>query len=193
MTELSTERKAAKITPRSMAYCALFTALIAIGAFIKIPIPYIPITFQVMFVLLAGMLLGPKLGALSVVLYVVIGLVGFPIFTQGGGIGYVLQPTFGYLIGFIPAAYLTGWIVEKGAGTKVSYLFLAQLAGVGVIYAIGMTYFYMLSNYYVNNPVSWGALFMSSFLATLPKDLILSFLAAVLAKKVIPILSRSGK
>lgn len=114
MTEISTDKKAMglRITPRSMAYCALFTALIAIGTFIKIPIPYIPITFQVMFVLLAGMLLGPRLGALSVALYVTIGLVGLPVFTQGGGFGYVLQPTFGYLIAFIFAAYLTGWIVR---------------------------------------------------------------------------------
>lgn len=193
MTELSTEKKAVglRITPRGMAYCALFTALIAIGAFIRIPIPYIPITFQVMFVLLAGMLLGPKLGALSVAIYVAIGLVGFPVFTQGGGFGYVLQPTFGYLIGFIFAAYLTGWIVRRLPEVKVSSLFLAQLAGVAVIYAFGMTYFYLMSNYYTNNPVSLGTLFMTSFLTALPKDLILSLLAAMLAKKMIPMLKKT--
>ena len=88
-----------RITTRNMVLCALFAALIAIGAFIRIPVPYVPITFQGFFVLLAGFLLGPKYGAASMLIYIAVGLVGIPVFTEGGGIMYVLKPTFGYLIG----------------------------------------------------------------------------------------------
>ena len=86
--------------------CAIFAALIAIGAFIRIPIPYINVTLQVFFVALAGMLLGGKFGALSVVVYIMLGLIGIPIFTEGGGFFYILKPTFGYMIGFIIGAYV---------------------------------------------------------------------------------------
>lgn len=180
-----------RINTRDMILCALFTALIAIGTFIRIPIPYIPITLQVMFVMLAAMLLGSKLGALSVLIYIAIGLAGIPVFTQGGGISYVLQPTFGYLVGFAVGAFLTGRITEKMQTPTVLRLWLAQLAGISVLYAIGMTYFFFMSNFYSNNPVTVGALFINSFLTTLPKDLLLSLLGAWLVTKLLPVLRRS--
>lgn len=71
-----------------MTYCGIFTALIAIGAFIQIPLPYMDyFTLQFLFVLLSGILLGSKLGGLAVLIYVLIGLIGIPIFASGGGIG----------------------------------------------------------------------------------------------------------
>ena len=85
---------------RSLVYCALFTALIAVGAFIKIPIPVVPFTLQYLFTMLAGILLGSRLGSLSVLAYMILGLIGLPIFSEGGGIGYVFKPSFGYIIGF---------------------------------------------------------------------------------------------
>ena len=69
----------------SAMYCSLFTALIAVGAFIKIPIPVVPFTLQFLFTTLAGLLLGSKMGAVSVIAYMVLGLVGLPIFSEGGG------------------------------------------------------------------------------------------------------------
>lgn len=85
---------------RSLVYCTLFTALIAVGAFIKIPIPVVPFTLQYLFTMLAGILLGSRLGSLSVLAYMILGLIGLPIFSEGGGIGYVFKPSFGYIIGF---------------------------------------------------------------------------------------------
>ena len=80
---------------RSMVQCALFAALVAIGAFIQIPVPYMDyFTLQFLFVLLAGMLLGSARGALSVSVYVLVGLVGFPVFAAGGGIQYIFRPSF---------------------------------------------------------------------------------------------------
>ena len=98
---------------RDITMVALFSALVCIGAFIKIPIPALPITMQVFFVLLAGMLLGSKKGALSVLIYMLLGLVGLPIFAAGGGFAYVLKPSFGYIIGFLVAAFAMGRICEK--------------------------------------------------------------------------------
>ena len=98
---------------KNAAYVGLFATLVMVGAFIKIPTPIIPFTLQFLFVCLAGLLLGSKKGFLSVFIYAALGLAGLPIFTGGGGITYVLQPTFGYIVGFIICAYTTGLISEK--------------------------------------------------------------------------------
>lgn len=85
---------------RTITLCGLFAALTAIGAFIKIPLPppLVPFTLQFLFCALAGVLLGSKVGALSQLIYVLVGLVGIPVFTEGSGLHYVVKPTFGYLI-----------------------------------------------------------------------------------------------
>ena len=70
---------------RNHILCAIFTALIAIGAFIRIPVPVVPFTLQFLFTTLAGVLLGSRLGALSVTIYIVLGLMGVPVFAEGGG------------------------------------------------------------------------------------------------------------
>ena len=96
-----------------IALCSVFTALIAAGAFIRIPIPIIPFTLQTFFVVLAGMLLGAKSGAMSALAYMLLGLVGIPVFTQGGGIGYIFKPSFGYIIGFVFGAMVAGYIANR--------------------------------------------------------------------------------
>src|SRR5574344_750761 len=83
---------------REMILCALFMALTAVGAFIKIPLGGQIFTLQFLFTLLAGLLLGGRLGAKAVGVYTLLGLIGVPVFAEGGGPGYVFQPTFGYLI-----------------------------------------------------------------------------------------------
>ena len=102
-----------KFTTRDLILCALFTALSAIGAFIRIPVPLVPFTLQITFTTLAGLLLGSKKGAISVAVYVLMGLIGIPVFTQGGGFSYVLKPSFGFLVAFIIGAFVTGLIIEK--------------------------------------------------------------------------------
>lgn len=98
---------------RDLVLFALFTALIAIGAFIRIPVPFCPFTLQLLFTTLAGLLLGSRRGAASVAVYVFLGLIGLPVFTSGGGPSYIFQPTFGYLLGFIGGAGLTGYIAHQ--------------------------------------------------------------------------------
>lgn len=97
-------------------------------------------TLQFFFVLLAGILLGSKLGALAVLLYVVIGLLGLPIFAAGGGLAYIVRPSFGYLIGFIAGAYVTGIICEKTNEIAAKKYVLAVLSGLLATYMIGLGY-----------------------------------------------------
>ena len=97
-------------TLRMSVFSALFSALIIVGAYLKIPVGPVPIVLANFFVLLAGVLLGPKWGAASVGLYLLLGVVGLPVFAGGGGIAYLTGPTGGFLIGYLPAAFLAGVI-----------------------------------------------------------------------------------
>lgn len=83
---------------KQITYIALFSSLIAIGAFIKIPVGNVPFTLQPLFVMLSALVLDKKSAIYSVLIYIIIGLIGIPIFARGGGIGYIFQPTFGYLL-----------------------------------------------------------------------------------------------
>ncbi|MEG1519746.1 MAG: biotin transporter BioY [Clostridia bacterium] len=182
-----------KIATRNLVLTGMFAALIAVGAFIKIPIPYVPVTLQTLFVMLAGALLGRKFGALSAIIYVVLGLVGLPIFTQGGGFSYVFQPTFGYLIGFIFGAYVTGLIANGVENPSFWRIFLANLAGIAVIYVLGMAYFYIISNYVINSPVDLKFVMIYCFATTIVGDIVLCVLSAIVCRRLIPILGKSNK
>lgn len=177
---------------RDLILCGLFAALICVGAFIKIPIPTMPITLQVQFVVLAGLLLGGKLGGTSALVYMVLGLIGLPIFTQGGGLGYVFQPTFGYIIGFVLGAYIVGIISKKESNPGYSRLFAATGAGVVVIYLVGMVYFYVCNNYMLNIPFGIGTTLLYCVVMVIPGDMITCTLAVLLAKRLIPILNRKN-
>ena len=158
---------------KSMIYCGLFTALIAAGAFIKIPVPVVPFTLQYLFTMLAGLFLGSRRGMISVVAYMLLGLAGLPIFSEGGGIWYIFKPSFGYIIGFCLGTYVTGLIAERLKQKTVFHYLLANLAGLMIVYACGMVYYYVSCNY--------------CFLLAVPGDIALSVLGAVIAKRVRPV------
>ena len=84
-----------KVNVRNLSLMALFAALTAVGAFITIPVPPVPFSLQIFFAILAGALLGSRQGAMSIVIYLLLGLCGLPVFTKGAGLSYLLQPTFG--------------------------------------------------------------------------------------------------
>ena len=102
---------------------------------------------QFFFSMLAGIVLGSKLGALSMLTYIVLGLLGCPIFTAGGGVGYVFYPSFGYILGFIGSAFLAGFTrehVENEFG-KVSFCWLIAgcFVAMAVVYFCGISYIYV--------------------------------------------------
>jgi len=115
-----------------------FAFLTSIGSKIKIEIGIVPITFQTFFVFLSGIVLGSKKGALSQIVYLFLGLLGFPLFARGGGLFYIFSPTFGYIIGFIFASFISGFLKEK----KYSYLkgLLILIFANITIYLFGLIY-----------------------------------------------------
>lgn len=163
---------------------ALFSALIAVGAFIKIPVPAVPFTLQFFFVNMSVLFLGKKRGALAVGIYVALGLIGVPIFTSGGGIFYVLHPTFGYLIGFLAGNFVAGAFLERVDRTKYKNLVAAGFIDAAIVYALGLIYFYLISTLYLNNTVTARTLLVTCFLMTFWSDTIFIFFTAFAAKKI---------
>ena len=175
---------------KDLITCSLFTALIAIGAFIKIPVPVVPFTLQFLFTTLAGLLLGSRKGTISVVSYMLLGLAGLPIFSEGGGILYIFKPSFGYIIGFCIGTFVTGLIAERMKEKTIPRYLLANFTGLLIVYAAGMVYYYVICNYVIDTPIALGPLFLYCFLLAVPGDICLCILAAILVKRVKPILDR---
>lgn len=170
-----------KLNVKSMILIALFVALIAVGAFIKIPNPFFPVPFtlQGVFCVFAGLLLGSKRGSCAVAIYIIMGLLGFPVFTLPSGPQYIFQPTFGFLLGFIATAYIIGKATEAEGGLTLIKAYAASYIGLIVQYAIGIFYMYLIYNFYNKSPIGFWALVSSMSLYFL-KDLILfSFVASV--------------
>lgn len=175
-----------RLTAKDISLGAIFTALTAISAFIKIPIPYVPLTMQPLIVMLAGTILGSRLGALSQILYVAIGLVGFPIFAYGGGPAYVLQPTFGYLIGFILGAYIIGKLLEFKHNPGIFWRAFSIIGGLVGVYAIGASYLFFNLNFIQGKAISFAKVIKIGFLIPIPGDLI----KAIIAIAITPSLKR---
>ena len=177
---MPTEKRTTKI-----ALCALFVALHIVGGFVRIPMPLAPITLQLQIALLAGVLLGGKWGGLSVLFYLALGLMGLPVFSSGGGIAYVLQPTFGYLIGFALSAFLSGAITHSGVITyrRIS---VSLAVGLAVTYAVGLAYAACVLTLYLQQTLILWEFLLGYLLLTLPKDIILTALTVPLAKRLLP-------
>lgn len=172
---------------KKLAQAAVMAALTAVGAFIRFPLGAMSFTMQDMFTVLAGVLLGWKWGAASQAAYVALGLLGLPIFTQGGGLGYVFQPSFGFLLGIIPAAALTGALAgERGEPRRVVP---ACIAGLAVMYLIGVPYMGMILNVYMGKGLSVWTIVKTGLLIYLPGDALKVAVVTVTA----PALCRSLK
>lgn len=178
---------------RTITLCGLFAALTAIGAFIKIPLPppLVPFTLQFLFCALAGVLLGSKVGALSQLIYVLVGLVGIPVFTEGGGLHYVVKPTFGYLIGFVLGAYVIGLCVEKLKEINFKNLFIASLIGLIVVYVLGVVYMYIIYNFYIGNEMGVWVAVWGGAISCAPGDILICIITAIMGVKMIPALRRN--
>lgn len=172
---------------KDMILISLFAALTAIGAFLKLQIGIVPFTFQFFFCAFSGVLLGSKKSLLSQLLYVGIGLLGIPVFANGGGLTYIFQPTFGYLIGFIGCGYLVGFAIERMEKITFAKALTAVLSGLAVVYLIGVPYLYLIVKLYMGKSAYtlMGAV-ASGFLPYIIPDLILSMLIALTTVTILP-------
>lgn len=177
-------------TTKPFIRTALFVALMIVGAMINVTIiPDIPFTLQTMFALMAGLVLGKKFGTLSQIVYLALGLIGLPVFAQfQGGFGAVLRPTFGFLLGFILGAFLCALLYEK-LPIKNNYLkaFLSALVGMIAIYALGISYFYFLINYFIGKDMSFFAIIIMMIPFMIPDGIKLTaaaFMGVILRKRM---------
>lgn len=172
------------------ALAALFCTLICVGAFIKIPIPNLPMTMQVFFVLLSGLVLEPKVAFLSAFSYLFLGLMGLPIFTGGGGVGYLLIPTFGFIIGFVFASTAISFIIKYSKRQGFWWFILFSFIGVVIIYLVGIPYFKIITNINTGQNKSFYALFGSLLIPFIPKEIISLTLASLVAFKLRPLFKK---
>lgn len=123
------------------ALVLLFSAFVALTAQVEIPLWPVPLTLQTLGVLFTGVVLGSRRGTLALLLYLVEGTVGLPVFASGvSGVVQLLGPTGGYLVGFVVAAGVVGWLAERGWDRRLTWTMLAMVIGNLIIYASGVTW-----------------------------------------------------
>ena len=172
-------------TLHSRVLAALMAALTAVGAYVALPVGPVPIILATVFVLLAGMLLGSRTGATSMGVYLALGLMGLPVFSLGrGGIAHFMGPTGGYLIGYVLAAYVAGFIAERAGGTLFGDILAATL-GTAAIFALGLPWL----RFHPTLNLEWGGTLAFGMLPYLPGAVIKVALAVTLARYARPMVS----
>lgn len=178
-----------KLRALDLTLAAMFVALMAIGANISTIAPFlhvggVPITLQTFFAILAGAILGSRLGSIAMVVYMLVGLVGVPVFADfTGGLSIIIRPTFGFILSYILAAFIIGKIVE----TKKSLpaFIIASLIGMAVNYLFGTNWMYFAYKLWGAAPEGFSYKMAWLWMAApLPKDLILSVLAGIMAHRL---------
>lgn len=175
----------------TLTLSALFCTLICVGSLIRIPMPnMMPVTLQTFFVLLTGLVFPLKASTLATATYMALGLIGLPIFSGGGGLGYVLMPNFGFIIGFLVASVIMSAISQKLKYCKFWQYIAISLLGITLIYIIGILYFAFITNVHNNNGYSWVWFIQTVFLPFLPKEIICIILASLSAYKIRPYITK---
>lgn len=176
-----------KLSVRNMILIAMFTAITAVSAQIAIPLPFspVPFTLQVLAVCLAGGILGSKLGALSQIVYLLLGAVGAPVFAKmSGGAGILVGATGGYLLSYPIAAFVIGFIMEKKRDFKTAIM--AMLLALVLIYGMGLVQLKYVTG------LSWNAAYMAGVAQFIIPDIIKMVMAAVLSLSVSNALQKSN-
>ncbi|MDR7078105.1 biotin transport system substrate-specific component [Neobacillus niacini] len=186
-----------KLRTTDLTAAAMFVALMAVGANITSIAPFmvvggVPITLQTFFAILAGVVLGSRLGAIAMMVYAFVGLAGVPVFAKfGAGFGQLISPTFGFIVSFIFTAFATGYIVEKMKKTAGVFV-LAALVGMAINYVFGTNWMYAAYKVWASAPD--GFTYKMAWLwmvVPLPKDIILAILAGLMGHRLARTLSRS--
>lgn len=178
-----------KLKTIDLTLAGMFVALMAIGANITSFIPFmvvggVPITLQTFFAILAGAILGSRLGSITMTIYMLVGLVGAPVFAKfGAGPSTIFSPTFGFIVSYIFTAYVIGKIVEKKK--SVSAFVFASLIGMAVNYLFGTNWMYFAYKLWAAAPD--GFTYKMAWLwmvFPLPKDIILAIFAGIMAHRL---------
>jgi biotin transport system substrate-specific component len=172
---------------RTVVLIALGTALLTLSAKINLPLPYVPMTLQTLVVLVIGAAYGARLGGATVLAYLAEGAIGLPVFAGPvGGLAPLLGPTAGYLIGFVAAAFATGWLSERGWDRSVPLLFVAM--GLGHLIILGCGFVWLALGIKLGFAKAW-LVGISPFVAA---SLIKNALGAALVPAIRRALDRRG-
>lgn len=188
------ERKI-NISSKDITRVSLFTALAIISAVIVrlgTGTMLVPFSLLPMISLLSGMILGPRLGAMSMLVYILLGLIGIPVFASPpyGGFNYILKPTFGFLLGFILASWLSGKVIENSKSRLKNY-FLASFLGLLAIYLVGLPYLYLILNFYLGKSTDINGVLKLGFFPFIIPDIIKSIISSIFAKVIVSRLENS--
>lgn len=171
-------------TLRFSVLSSMMAALMAIGAYLHIPIGPVPIVLTNLFVLLSGLLLGARWGLISGALYLFVGAIGMPVFYGGkGGLAHLFGPTGGYLFGFVFAAGIVGFISHR-IGYSLLGDIIAVIIGSLVIYIFGVPWLKAMAK------ISWEKAFILGMVPFLVGDGIKAVVAVLLARTARPMLNR---
>lgn len=175
-----------KLKTIDLTLAAMFVALMAVGANITSFVPFlvvggVPITLQTFFAILTGLVLGSRLGTISMTVYALVGLVGIPVFAKfGAGFSTLLSPTFGFIVSYVIAVFVVGKIVEKNR--SLSAFITAALVGLVINYIFGTNWMYGAYKLWAAAPEGFTYQMAWSWMVVpMPKDIILSVLAGLLA------------
>ncbi|MFV8830162.1 biotin transporter BioY [Alkalihalobacterium sp. APHAB7] len=177
-----------KFKTKDLVMVPLFVALMAIGANVTsfLVIGGVPITLQAIFAIMAGALLGSKLGAIAMTVYMLVGLVGAPVFAQfKGGLSTLVSPTFGFILTFILMAYVTGKIIEKASDASLKTFLIACYTGLAITYILGTNYMYFAYITIAQAPEGFTyGMAWAWMVAPLIKDIIVTAIGAVICERV---------
>jgi len=178
-----------KLKALDLTLASMFVGLMAIGANITALVPFmviggIPITLQTFFAILAGIILGSRLGAISMTVYALVGLAGVPVFAQfSAGFSTLISPTFGFILSFILTAYVAGKVVKNNR--SLAAFISAALAGLFINYVVGTNWMYFAYKLWAAAPEGFTyKLAWLWMLAPLPKDIILAVLAGMMGHRL---------
>jgi len=174
-----------KLTAKDITFTSVFTATACLaGLILKIAPATVPFSMLPLVAMLAGGVLGSKLGAISMTLYMILGLAGVPVFTNPpfGGLTYIFQPTFGFVIGFIFCAFVVGKISENNSRLSYAYNLLAMFLGLTALYITGLAYLYLMLHVYLGREIGFIELLTMGFLPFILFDLIKALIAVNLTR-----------
>lgn len=184
---------------RATARIAVSAALLAVSSKVALPTPWVPLTMQPLVVLLIGLSLPAGQAAAATAAYLAIGLAGAPVFAGGGGLSYLARPTFGYLIGFVLAAFVVAMLAGRGSDLSVGRAAAASLAGIGCIYAVGVAWLYVVLRFVMGvdqlrgAPLTVGSAIVAGALVPLPLDLVKVVMASLAGPRLRRALAAGGR
>ncbi len=166
---------------KKLTLSSMMLALLIVSAFISIPMPHLKFTLQTLILFVISALLSPIYSFSTVLVYIVLGLIGLPVFSSGSGLAYVLNPSFGFILGFLAAAPAMSFIMRIEFSNKLIRYIIACLTGIIIIYLIGLPYLYYIVKVYMGVDITLKYAIITYGLMYLPFDVLKAAVAYPIA------------